>query len=482
MNLFHNVDMHINIIPNHGSSPTVLLRESFREGSKVCKRTLANLSALSTAQVQTIRATLRGDVLQPIDKTFEITTSCAHGHVQAVSLAMQRLGFVSLLGTKPCPERDLVGAMVASRIICPATKLETTRLWHTSTLAAEFGVTDASEDDLYAAMDWLFAGQNRIQKKLAARHLQEDALVLYDLSSSYFEGSHCPLAKLGYSRDGKRGTLQVNYGLLTDARGRPVAISVHEGDTSDSTTFMPQVTRLREQFGIGRIVMVSDRGMISQKAIDEMSKDDDLAWITALPSSAIRTLVQQGAVPMGLFDKRNLLEISSPYFPGERLVACRNPELAKLRAHTRDDLLAATEKDLQSIQARVAAGTLAGADKIGVAVGKVVNRYKVTKHFELTITDDSLTFTRKIESIAAEAALDGLYIIRTSVQAQRMDAPACVRTDKSLAQVECAFRSIKTMDLKVRPIHHHLEGRVRSHIFFVHAGLLCGVAHAPGLA
>ena len=465
MNLWYNVDMHINIIPNRGYSPTVLLRESYREGSKVCKRTLANLSALSTAQVQTIRATLRGDVLQPIDKTFEITTSCSHGHVQAVSLAMQRLGFVSLLGTKPCPERDLVCAMVASRIICPATKLATTRLWHTSTLAAEFGVTAAREDDLYAAMDWLLAGQYRIQKKLAARHLKEDALVLYDLSSSYFEGSHCPLAKLGYSRDGKRGTLQVNYGLLTDDRGCPVAISVHEGNTSDGTTFMPQVTRLREQFGIKRMVMVGDRGMISQKAIDEMSKDDDLAWITALRSSAIRTLVQQGAVQMGLFDERNLLEISSPDFPGERLVACRNPELAKLRAHTRDDLLAATEKDLQSIQSRVAAGKLAGADKIGVAVGKVVNRYKVAKHFELTINNDSLTFTRKIDSIAAEAALDGLYIIRTSVQAQRMDAPACVRTYKSLAQVERAFRSIKTMDLKVRPIHHHLEGRVRSHIF-----------------
>ena len=464
--------MHINIVPNRGSSPSVLLRESYREGSKVCKRTLANLSALSAAQVQMIRAILRGDVLQPIDKTFEITASCAHGHVQAVSLAMQRLGFASLLGTKPCPERDLVCAMVASRIICPATKLATTRLWHTSTLAAEFGVSDASEDDLYAAMDWLLSSQDRIQKKLSARHLQEDSLVLYHLSSSYFEGSHYPLAKLGYSRDGKRGTLQVNYGLLTDDRGCPVAISVHEGHTSDSTAFMPQVTRLREQLGIKRMVTVGDQGMISQKAIDEMSKDDDLAWITALRSSAIGTMVQQGAVQMGLFDERNLAEISSPDFPGERLVACRNPELAKLRAHTRADLLAATEKDLLSIQARVGAGKLvtrarklAGADKIGVAVGKVVNRYEVAKHFELTITDDSLTFTRKIDSIAAEAALDGLYIIRTSVKTQRMDAPTCVRAYKLQAQVERAFRSIKTMDLKMRPIHHHLEDRVRAHIF-----------------
>ena len=457
--------MHINIVPNRGSTPTVLLRESYREGSKVCKRTLANLSALSAAQVQMIRATLRGDVLQPIDQTFEITASPAHGHVQAVSLAMQRLGFASLLASKPCPERDLVCAMVASRIICPATKLATTRLWHTSTLAAEFGVADASEDDLYAAMDWLLAGQDRIQKKLAARHLKEDSLVLYDLSSSYFEGSHCPLAKLGYSRDRKRGTLQVNYGLLTDDRGCPVAVSVHAGNTSDSTTFMPGVTRLREKFGIKRMVTVGDRGMISQKAIDEMSQDTDVAWITALRSSAIRTLVQQGAVQMGLFDERNLLEISSADFPGERLVACRNPELAKLRAHTRASLLAATEENLEKIKVRVAAAKLVGADKIGVAVGKVVNQYKVAKHFELTIADDSFTFTRKIDSIAAEAALDGLYIIRTSVKAARMDAPTCVRTYKSLAQVERAFRSIKTMDLKVRPIHHHLEGRVRSHIF-----------------
>ena len=457
--------MHINIIPNRGSSPTVLLRESYREGSKVCKRTLANLSALSAAQVQMIRSTLRGDVLQPINETLEITASAAHGHVQAVCLVMQRLGFAGLLASKPCRERDLVAAMVASRIICPATKLATTRLWHTSTLAQEFGVTDATEDDLYAAMDWLLAGQDRIQKKLAARHLKEDALVLYDLSSSYFEGSHCPLAKLGYSRDGKRGTLQVNYGLLTDDRGCPVAISVHAGNTSDSTTFMPEVTRLREDFGIKRMVMVGDRGMISQKAIDEMSTDSDVAWITALRSSAIRTLVEQGRVQMGLFDERNLLEISSPDFPGERLVACRNPELAKLRGHTRDDLLAATEKSLERIKARVDVAKLVGKDKIGVAVGKVVNQYKVAKHFELTITDDAFTFARLADNIAAEAALDGLYIIRTSVKAERMDAPTCVRTYKSLAQVERAFRSIKTMDLKVRPIHHHLENRVRAHIF-----------------
>ena len=457
--------MHINVIPNRGAAPTILLRESFRDGTKVCKRTLANLSALSAAQVQMIRGALRGDVLQAVEKTFEVIASPAHGHVQAVFLAMQRLGFASVLASKPSRERDLVLAMVASRIICPATKLATTRLWSVSTLAQEFGVSDADEDELYAAMDWLLAGQDRIQKKLAARHLKEDSLVLYDLSSSYFEGVQCPLAKLGYSRDGKRGTLQVNYGLLTDDRGCPVAISVYEGNTSDSTTFVPQVKRLREEFGIHSMVMVGDRGMISQKAIDEMSKDTDVAWITALRSSSIRTLVEQGHLQMDLFDERNLLEISSPDFPGERLVACRNPELAKLRVHTRNDLLLATEKELEKIKLRVESAKLVGKDKIGVAAGKVVNRYKVSKHFELTITDDALSFARLQDSIAAEAALDGLYIIRTSVQAQRMDAPTCVRTYKSLAQVERAFRSIKTMDLKVRPIHHHLENRVRAHIF-----------------
>ena len=457
--------MHIHIVPNRKAAPTVLLRESYRQGHKVCKRTLANLSALSPLQIQAIRASLRGEVLQPVAQIFEICSSRPHGHVQAVSLAMQRLGLPSLLASKPCRERELVLAMVASRIVSPATKLATTRLWHTSTLAADFGVLDASEDDLYGAMDWLLAGQDRIQKKLASRHLRDDGLVLYDLSSSYFEGVCCPLAKRGYSRDGKRGSLQVNYGLLTDARGCPVAVSVFEGNTADSQTFMPQVKRLREEFGIKRMVMVGDRGMISQKAIDEISQDAGVDWITALRSASIRTLVEQKHLQLGLFDERNLLEISSPDFPGERLVACRNTELAKLRAHTRDELLLATEQNLQKIKLRVDAARLAGKDKIGVAVGRVVNQYKVAKHFELTIAENALTFTRKAESIALEAALDGLYIIRTSVKAQRMDGATCVRSYKSLAQVERAFRSLKTMDLKVRPIHHHLEGRVRSHIF-----------------
>jgi transposase len=444
---------------------THLLRRSYREDGKVKNETLGNLSHLPDSVIDLIRRSLAGETFVPAGQVFEISSSRSHGHVQAVQLAMQRLGLTSLLASKPCRERDLVLAMVASRILCPATKLATTRLWHTSTLAEDFGVSDASEDDLYAAMDWLLAGQDRIQKKLANRHLTEDSLVLYDLSSSYFEGSHCPLAKLGYSRDGRPGTLQVNYGLLTDGRGCPIAVSVFDGNTSDSKTFLPQVQRVREQFGVQRMVMVGDRGMISQKAIDALTQEDGVDWITALRSSAIRSLVEQQHVQLGLFDERNLLEISSPDYPGERLVACRNPELARLRAHTRESLLQGTEKNLAKIKVRVDSAKLAGQDEIGVAVGKVVNQYKVSKHFELVIAGDAFKFTRKADSIAAEAALDGLYIIRTSVKAQRMDAPTCVRTYKSLAQVERAFRSIKTMDLKVRPIHHHLEGRVRSHIF-----------------
>ena len=444
---------------------THLLRRSYREDGKVKNETLGNLSHLPESVIELIRRSLHGETFVPVGQAFEICSSRAHGHVQAVWLAMQRLGLASLLATKPCREQGLVLAMVAQRIISPATKLATTRLWHTSTLAADFGVLDASEDDLYAAMDWLLERQDRIQKKLGARHLKNDGLVLYDLSSSYFEGVCCPLAKLGYSRDGKRGTLQVNYGLLTDDRGCPVAVSVYEGNTSDSKTLMPQVKRLREEFGIGRMVMVGDRGMISQKAIEEMSQDGDVAWITALRSASIRTLVEQKHLQLGLFDERNLLEISSPDYPGERLLACRNPALARLRARTRQELLLATEQNLQKIKLRVDAARLVGRDKIGLAVGKVVNQYKVAKHFELLITDNAFTFARKAGPIALEAALDGLYIIRTSVKAERMDAPACVRTYKSLAQVERAFRSLKTMDLKVRPIHHRLEGRVRSHIF-----------------
>jgi transposase len=444
---------------------THLLRRSYRDAGVVKNETLGNLSHLPEALIEIIRRSLQGETFVPVAQAFEVSCSRTHGHVQAVTAALQRLGFAALLASKPCRERALVLAMVAARIIAPHTKLATTRWWHTTTLAADFGVTDASEDDLYAAMDWLLQRQDRIQKKLAARHLHAGGLVLYDLSSSYFEGTTCPLAKLGYSRDGRKGMLQVNYGLLTDIRGCPVAISVYEGNVADSQTLMPEVKRLREAFGIEQLVMVGDRGMISQKAIAELRESEGIDWITALKSASIRVLLEQGHLQLGLFDERNLVEVSSPDYPGERLVACRNPELAKLRAHKREALLAATEINLDKIKARVNAGKLAGRDQIGLRVGRVINQYKVAKHFALAIGDNTFTFVRQHDSIASEAALDGLYIIRTSVPAAQMDAPGCVRSYKALANVERAFRSLKTIDLKVRPIHHRLADRVRAHIF-----------------
>jgi transposase len=457
--------MHIDVVPNRGSRPAYLLRESYREGARVHKRTLANLSSLSEAQILAIRAVLRGEPVGPLAEQFEAIASRSHGHVQAVGVAMQRLGFESLLAARPSRQRDLVRAMVSARIIAPHTKLATTRWWQTSTLAEDLGVQDASENDLYAAMDWLLARQEAIQKKLAARHLGAGSLVLYDLSSSYFEGTSCPLAKLGYNRDGKNGLLQVNYGVLTDARGCPVAVSVYEGNVADSQTLLPELKRLREQFGVEQLVMVGDRGMVSNQAIATMQDTPGVDWITALKSASIRVLVEQGHLQLGLFDERNLLELSSPDYPGERLVACRNPQLASLRAHKREELLAATERNLESIKARVVAGKLKGADAIGLRVGRVVNQYKVAKHFELRIDAASFTFQRQRQNIAAEAALDGIYIIRTSVAPARMDAADCVRNYKALANVERAFRSLKTVDLKVRPIHHRSADRVRAHIF-----------------
>jgi len=444
---------------------THLLRRSYREDGVVKNETLGNLSHLPDALIDIIRRSLQGESFVPLGQAFEVVRSRAHGPAQAVALTLQRLGFASVLGSKPCRERDLVLAMVASRILAPHTKLATTRWWHTTTLAEDFGVADASEDDLYAAMDWLLARQDTIQKKLAVRHLSEGGLVLYDLSSSYFEGSCCPLAKLGYSRDGKKGLLQVNYGVLTDARGCPVAVSVYEGNVTDGLTLLPEVKRLREDFGIEQFVLVGDRGMISNKAIDELRESEGIAWITALKSVSIRALVEQGQLQLDLFDERNLLELSSPDYPGERLVACRNPELAKLRTHKREEMLAATERNLDKIKARVDAGKLVGRDEIGLRVGKVINQYKMAKHFELAIGENTFTFARKSSAIAAEAALDGIYIIRTSVPPTQMDSAECVRNYKSLANVERAFRSLKTIDLKVRPIHHRTADRVRAHIF-----------------
>lgn len=457
--------MHIDAVPNRTSRPTYLLRESFRLGKKVRKRTLANLSALTDEQIEAIRAVLAGVAVRPIEEFFEVVRSRPHGHVQAVRVAMQKLGFEGLIASRASAERERVCAMVAARVLAPHTKLATTRWWQSTTLAEEYGVESADEDDLYAAMDWLLERQGAIERRLAARHLREGALALYDLSSSYFEGTHCPLAKIGHNRDGKKNKLQVNYGLLTARNGCPVAVSVYEGNTADTSTLMPEVKKLREQFGLEQVVLVGDRGMISHKAIGELREIAGLGWITALKSGQIRSLLEEEALQLGLFDERSLFELSHPDYPGERLIACRNPQLAKLREHKRRSLLEATQKELEKVRASVDAGRLKGKAKIGVRVGRVVNKYKVAKHFELTIEDGRFDYKILETQVAAEAALDGIYVIRTSLPKKQMSAADTVRNYKGLCEVERAFRSLKTVDLKIRPIHHRLEDRVRAHIF-----------------
>jgi len=463
--------MHIDIVPNRDSPPAVLLRESYREGTKVRKRTLANLSALSTEQVDAIRRTLKGERLVPVAELFEIVRSRHHGHVQAVRAAIKQLGFESLVASRPSRERDLIVAMVIARILEPASKLATTRWWHTTTLPEAFGVADAGEDDLYEALDWLITRQDHIEKKLAARHLKKGGLVLYDLSSSYFEGTKSPLAALGYNRDGKSGKLQVNYGLLTDPRGRPVAVSVFEGNTGDPKTLIPQVEKLQKSFAIEQLVLVGDRGMISQKQINELKKRDGIDWITALRTGAIRKLVDGGQIQLGLFDERNLFEVTHPDFPGERLVACRNSQLALLRAKKRQSLLQATSTELEKVRGMISRGKIKGKDAIGVRVGKVVDKYKMSKHLVLDIRDDGFDFHLDDDKVSAEAALDGIYVVRTSVTAQFLATDDVVRSYKMLSQVEQAFRSLKTIDLEVRPIRHRREDRVKAHIF------LCMLAH-----
>jgi hypothetical protein len=443
---------------------THLLRRSYRDGGKVKNETLGNLSHLPEQVVDLVRRSLQGETFAPVQERFEIIASKPHGDVTAVLQAMRRLGLASLLSPRPCREVDLVMGMVAARIVAPHTKLATTRWWHTRTLAEDLGLHGADEDDLYAAMDWLLERQDTIERKLAARHLASGGLALYDLSSSYFEGKTCPLAALGYSRDGRRGKLQVNYGLLTNRHGCPVAVSVYEGDTADTKTFLPQVRKLKDQFGLEQMVLVGDRGMISKASIAELH-EDKFSWITALKSGQIRTLVDGGELQLGLFDERNLFELVHPDFPGERLIACRNPQLARLRAHRRASLIEATAQELDKVRAMAARGKLSGSATIGVRAGKVLNKYKVAKHFELAITDHSFDFTLRKDQIAAEAALDGLYVLRTDVAKPAMSAEETVRSYKALIAVERAFRTLKSVDLKVRPIHHRLDTRVRAHIF-----------------
>jgi len=459
--------MYIATIPNRNSPPAILLREGYRKNGKVKNRTLTNLTKWPKQKVEMLRQLLRGEKLAPVEKHFKILASHHHGHMQAVSKAMKRLGFENLIVSRPCRERDLVVAMVAARILEPDSKLATTRWWNTTTLPADLGVADADEDNLYDAMDWLLKRQPRIERKLAARHLKEGGLVLFDLTSSYFEGVTCPLAALGKNRDGKKGKLQVNYGLLTDERGRPVAVSVFEGNTGDPKTLIPQVRKVKEDFGIKTMAMVGDRGMITQKQIDEIKDIDGVDWITALKTGGIKKLIEGEALQMELFDERNFFELTHPDYPGERLVACLNSELRKLRGHKRRSLLEATSRELEKVRSMVRRGRLKGKgkDEIGVRVGKVVNKYKVSKHFVLDIQDGHFEFHIDEQKVKVEAALDGIYVIRTSLDEDRSSAADTVRNYKKLALIEQAFRSFKTIDLKVRPIRHRTEDRVRAHIF-----------------
>ncbi len=455
--------MYIDIVPNRKSPPAILLRESVRQGKKIVKRTVANLSSLSIEQAQAIRRILKGEQLVRPEAHFDILSSRAHGHVDAVLLTIRRLGLDKLIASRRCKERDLIIAMIASRILGPESKLSLSRSWENTTLGDLLGVEGADEDTLYAAMDWLYERQEGIEQRLAQRHLREGCRVLYDLSSSYFEGKQCPLAALGYSRDQKKGKLQVNYGLLTDERGCPISISAFPGNTSDPNTLLPQVERLQGAFNLKSVVLVGDRGMISQKQIDQLKGHAGVNWITALKTGAIRKLMDAEAFQLTLFDERNLFEFTHLDFPGEKLVACRNPDLAYRRKHKREALLKATIEALEKIQGMVARGTLKEAEKIGVRVGRVINQYKMAKHFKLEIADNKFHFEIDAEKVSAEAVLDGIYVIRTSL-ADELSAEDAVRHYKSLSQVERAFRSIKTMDLEVRPIHHYQEQRVRTHL------------------
>ena len=545
--------MYIATIPNRKSPPAILLREGYREGGKVKNRTLANLSKLPPEAIEAIKRVLKGEQLVATDELFEIVEdgSPAHGNVEAVMTTMKRLGFTSLVCSRSSRQRDLVVAMVAARILKPQSKLATSRSWSTTTLPDVLGIDQPDEDELYQSMDWLLERQDSIEKKLADRHLEEGGLALYDLTSSYFEGVTCSLAALGHNRDGKKGKLQVNYGLLANSQGIPVAVSVFEGNSGDPKTLLPQVDKMRESFGIEHFVLVGDRGMITQKQVDVLREIEDVDWLTALRPGAIRKLVESGAIQMSLFDERNIFELEHPDWPDERLIACRNPELAARRRAKRQALLEATATELEkvrrmvgrgrlygkktigdrvgkilkqykvgkhctvevrddgfdykvdetSLAAEVAKGAgadsllatkrleryrrhlesiaskldklrkrteqgrLHGKDEIGVRVGKVVDKYKVAKHFVLHIEDDSFDFEINQKKVDAEAALDGIYVVRTSVAKKTMDADQAVRNYKQLSNVERAFRCLKSVDLMVRPIWHNLEDRVRAHIF-----------------
>ena len=463
--------MYVEVVPNRGSPPAVLLRESVREGPRIRKRTLANLSAWPPEKVALLRHVLRGDPLVPPADAVEILRTRPHGHVAAVLGTLRRLELDRCLDVQPSRLRDLSIAMIVARLFDPCSKLATARGLGEDTLFTSLGellhLERADADELYAAMDWLLARQARVEAKLARRHLAEGALVLYDVTSTYFEGRTCPLAQFGHNRDGKRDKVQIVFGLLCNAEGCPVAVEVFNGHTGDPTTLAPQVQKLQERFGVERVVLIGDRGLITEARIRKDLQPAGLAWITALRTTAIRHLVEQGTLQLSLFDERDLAEISSPDYPGERLIVCRNPLLAGERARKREALLHATEEALAPIATatRRTRQPLRGEAEIGKRVGAVLDRYKVGKHFRIEITPTSFSYTRDDARIAQEAALDGLYVIRTNVPAEQLSAPETVRAYKRLSATERAFRSFKTVDLHVRPIYHHLADRVRAHVF-----------------
>jgi hypothetical protein len=441
-----------------------LLRRSFRDDGKVRKETLANLSHLPPEAITAVRAVLAGKTLIDADAGFEVTRSLPHGHAAAVHQMARTLGFPALLGP-PGPQRDLAYALILSRVLRPASKLSTAGWWHDVTLGPDLGIAGAATDDIYAAMDWLKDRQDDIEKQLAARHLTEGGIAMFDLSSSWVEGQHCELAAYGYSRDGKRGKPQIEYGLLTDKEGRPVAVRVFPGNTADPKAFPEAVDAVRTSFALKRVIMVGDRGMITSARINDLRKLQGMAWITCLRHPAIKKLMAgDGPLQLSLFDEQDLAEITAPDFPGERLIACRNPYEAAKRARTRESLLAATEADLAKVAARAAAGRLKDPDKIGVAAGKIINKRKVAKHFLLDIGDRRIAWRRDQAAIDAEAATDGIYVIRTPVPPDTLDAPGAVAAYKDLARLERDSRHIKAEDLDLRPIFHRLEDRVKAHV------------------
>jgi transposase len=465
--------MYVESIPNRNSPPAILLRESSRLDGKIVKRTLANLSSWPASQIDALRRVLKRESLVAPSDAFQILRSSPHGHVAAVLGTLRRLGLEPILSRSRCPERDLVVAMIVARILEPSSKLATARGFHpetvTSSLAAVLGLDQAvDETQLYRSLDWLLERQQSIEKALAKRCLSAGSLILYDVSSTYFEGRHCPLAHFGHSRDERSGNLQIVFGLLTNAEGCPVAVEVFVGNTGDPTTVASQVSKVRERFHLKQIVLVGDRGMLTSARIrEDLQPQEGLQWISALKSIQIQQLVQGGALQLSLFDQHDLAEIQHPSYPGERLIACRNPLLAEERSRKRSELLEATEKQLKKIEEATQRKKkpLRGRKEIGLAVGKILGRYKMGKHFSLFIEDDGFRCERKQANIEREAALDGIYVIRTSVPAEALSSEHVVGHYKRLSNVERAFRSLKSVDLKIRPIYHHLADRVRAHVF-----------------